>query len=157
MANEERKLTRPEILEILPHGDRFMFLSEATIVEPGKKAIGKLVDREDFDFLDDHFSGFNVLPGGLALEALAELLSLAVISGGEINPNKIGVLAGDNMRYKDFIRPDEDVSLEAEVANFRKNFGIGRGNVKMSVNGIVRAQGEITFAIVDKPPEMRST
>lgn len=144
-------LSRADIEKVLPHRRPFMFLGSVTVLEPGKHAIGTLADlREpDFDFLRGHFPGFRVIPGAIIMEALAELLGVAVASGLSEAGNKIGVLVGDKMHYRQMVKPGDALCLEAKVTHMRRN--IGRGNVKAILGDKVAAEGEITFALVDKP------
>ena len=143
-------LSRTDIEQVLPHRRPFMFLESVDEFEPGKRAVGTLADlREpDFDFLRGHFPDFRVVPGAIIMEALAELLGIAATSGLSQAGNKIGVLVEDKMRYRQMVRPGDPVRLEAEVTNMRRN--IGRGNVKAFLGDKVAAEGEITFALIDK-------
>ena len=144
------RLTRVDIEQVLPHRRPFMFLESVDELEPGKRAVGTLADlREpDFDFLKGHFPNFRIVPGAIIMEALAELLGVTVASGLSEADNKIGVLVEDRMRYRQMIKPGDPVRLEAEVTNTRRN--IGRGNVKAFLGDKVAAEGEITFALIDK-------
>ena len=143
-------LSRTDIEQVLPHRRPFMFLESVDVLEPGKHATGILADLRDpdFDFLKGHFPDFRVVPGAIIMEALAELLGVTAASGLSEADNKIGVLVEDRMRYRQMIKPGDPVRLEAEVTNMRRN--IGRGNVKAFLGDKVAAEGEITFALIDK-------
>ena len=144
------RLTRVDIEQVLPHRRPFMFLESVDELEPGKRAVGTLADlREpDFDFLRGHFPDFRVVPGAIIMEALAELLGIAAASGLSEAGNKIGVLVEDKMRYRQMVRPGNALRLEAEITHIRRN--IGRGNVRALLGDKVAAEGEITFALIDK-------
>ncbi len=148
------KLTRADIKQVLPHRRPFMFLESVEELEPGKRAVGTLSDlREpDFDFLRGHFPDFRVIPGAVIMETLAELLGVVAASGLSEGGNKIGVLVEDNMRYRQMVRPGDALRLEAEVTAMRRN--IGRGKVKALLGEKVAAEGEITFALIDKPENL---
>lgn len=143
-------LSRADIEKVLPHRRPFMFLESIDVLKPGKHAIGILADLRDpdFDFLRGHFPDFRVVPGAIIMEALAELLGVTAGSGFPETNNKIGVLVEDKMRYRQMIKPGDVVRLEAEVTNMRHN--IGKGNVKALLGDKVAAEGEITFALIDK-------
>lgn len=143
-------LSRTDIEQVLPHRRPFMFLESVDVLEPGKHAVGILTDLRDpdFDFLKGHFPDFRVVPGIIIMEALAELLDVAAASGFSEGDNKIGVLVEDRMRYRQMVKPGDSIRLEAEVTNMRRN--IGRGNVKALLGDKVAAEGEITFALIDK-------
>ncbi len=145
------RLTRADIERVLPHRRPFMFLESVDELEPGKRAVGILADLRDpdFDFLRGHFPDFRVVPGAIIMETLAELLGVAAASELSEAGNKIGVLVEDKMRYRQMVRPGDALRLEAEVTAMRRN--IGRGNVKALLRDKIVAEGEITFALVDKP------
>ena len=144
------RLTRTDIEQILPHRRPFMFLESVDVLEPGKHATGVLADLRDpdFDFLKGHFPDFRVVPGAIIMETLAELLGVAATSGLSKAGNKIGVLVEDKMRYRQIVKPGDALRLEAEITAMRRN--IGRGNVKAILGDKVAAEGEITFALIDK-------
>ena len=155
MALEQgRQIPRSDILRegILPHGKAFMFLESFKVVEPGKKVEGRLADRTlpEFDYLADHFPGFPIFPGALSLEALAELSGIAVLSGLPPDNTKIGVLRkAHDIEWKQPIKPDDVIDLEAEVVFFRHS--TGRAKIKAIKNGKIAVEGEITFMVGDKP------
>lgn len=146
------RLSRADIERVLPHRRPFMFLNSIEEFEPGKRAVGTLADlrEQEFDFLRGHFPDFRVVPGAIIMETLAELLGVAA-SGLSEAANKIGVLVEDKMRYRQMVKPGDSVRLEAEVTNMRRN--TGRGNVKALLGNKVAAEGEITFALLDRPKE----
>jgi len=148
---EQTKVDRSHIERFIPHRRPFMFLEDAKVIEPGKRAIGILADlREpDFDFLRGHFPGFQVVPGVILTEALAELATVAYASGFNTSTNKIGVLVEDKMRYKQMVRPGNIIRLEAEITNIRR--GIGFSNVRAIKDDAIVAEGTLTFALIDKP------
>ncbi len=150
MPPERRILQQADIEKILPHRRPFMFLERAEIVEPGIKASGILADlsQPDFVFLKGHFPVFPIVPGAIIMETLAELSGIAV-SGDE---NKIGVLRRDTMVYRQMIKPGDRVNLEAEIVSYKMN--VGKSKVKAVKDGKVAAEGEIVFAMIDKPEEL---
>lgn len=151
MSLEQQPIQRDQIAEgLIPHGKRFMFLENAQVLEPGRKAIGQLADRSrpELQYLADHFPRFPVFPGALTMEALAELSGIALSSGEQENSNLIGVLVEDHMKYRGIIKPEDEIKLEAEIVLFKR--GIGRSNVRALKGEKVIASGEIIFAMVDK-------
>lgn len=145
------RLSKADIEQILPHRRPFLFLESVDALEPGKHAAGILADLRDpdFDFLKGHFPDFRIVPGAIIMEALAELLGVAAASGFSGTNNKIGVLVEERMRYRQMVRPGDLIRLEAEVTDMRLN--IVKGKVKALLGDKVAAEGEITFAMVDKP------
>lgn len=151
MTLERRNLKRSDIEQILPHRRPFMFLESVEVIEPGVKATGTLEDlsHPDFAFLKGHFPSFPIVPGAILMETLAELSGIAVSSRISGQHNKIGVLRRDAMDYKQMVKPGDSVQLEAEVFALKMN--IGRSRVKAMKDGKIAAEGEIVFALIDKP------
>lgn len=145
------RLSRTDIEQILPHRRPFLFLESVDVLEPGKRAVGTFADlvNPDFDFLKGHFPDFRVVPGAIIMETLAELLGVAAASGLSGAVDKIGVLVEDKMRYRQMVRPGDTLRLEAEITAMRRN--IGKGSVRALLDDKIAAEGEITFALVDKP------
>ena len=150
MSTERRILQKEDIEHLLPHRRPFMFLESAEIIEPGK-AKGELADlsHPDFNYLKGHFPIFQVVPGAIIMETLAELSGIAL---GE-QENKIGVLRKDSMDYRQMIKPGDKVQLEAEIYSFR--MGMAKSKVKAVKEGKTAAEGEIIFALIDKPQESK--
>lgn len=150
MPPERRILQQADIEQILPHRRPFMFLGSAEIVEPGVKATGVLADlsHPDFAFLKGHFPVFPIVPGAIIMETLSELSGIAA---GE-DENKIGVLRRDTMVYRQMIRPGDKVDLEAEIVSYKMS--VGKSKVRALKDGKVVAEGEIVFAVIDKPQEL---
>lgn len=128
-----------------------MFLEFAEVVEPGRIATGQLADlsRPDFDFLKGHFPNNYIVPGVILMETLAELSGIAVTFMEENHDDRIGVLVADKMKYRQMVRPDEEVRLEVEIIGKKKNFW--KSKVKALKDGKIAVEGEITFALIDRP------
>lgn len=146
---EQPAIDRSHIESLIPHRRPFMFLEDVKVIEPGKRAVGILADltEPDFDFLKGHFPGFQVVPGVILTEALAELATIAHVSG--TGTDKIGVLVEDRMRYKQMVRPGDIVQLEAEITGIRRN--IGFSNIRAIKDDAIAAEGTLTFALIDRP------
>ncbi|OGH05767.1 MAG: hypothetical protein A2W22_06660 [Candidatus Levybacteria bacterium RBG_16_35_11] len=140
MTEYPRKLDRKEILKILPHKERFMFLESAEIIEPGR-AIGKLAKREDFDYLRDHSfpHAGEIFPGALTGEVLAELLGLTLTT------EQTGVLADMHIRPRGEIKPSDEVFLDAQVIETRGKFVFG--TAKATVDGKIVATVKLILAL----------
>ena len=143
MTEYPKKLDRNEILKILPHKERFMFLESAEIIEPGR-AIGRLAKREDFDYLRDHSFPHigEIFPGALIGEELAELLGLTLTT------EQTGVLAGMHIRPRGEITPNDDAFLDAQVTDTRGKFVFG--TAKATVESKTVATVELILALEDK-------
>ena len=89
-----------------------------------------------------------IMPGVLIAEALAQAGAVLLL-GMEENKGKIGVFTGiNNFKFRKQVVPGDVLELCAELVTYRH--GMGKANVKATVDGKVAAMGEISFAVVDK-------
>ena len=142
-------LTKAQIESIIPHRAPFIFLDEAREVVFGKRAVGVINDVSVHSFLSGHFPGFPVMPGALLVEALAEVGAVAVLGMPE-NRGKIAMLTGlDGWKFRKPALPEHVVLLEANITALRSNYGKGHG--KAISEDALLAEGDLSFAIVDRP------
>jgi 3-hydroxyacyl-[acyl-carrier-protein] dehydratase len=152
MERQQTILTREQIQEIIPHREPFLFVDRIVEVEYGRRAVGILDDPERTNaecWARGHFPGFPVMPGALILEALAEVGAVAALGLPE-NRGKIAMLTGvDKWRFRHSALPGKSIRLEAELVNMRSNFG--KGHARALSEGQTIAEGDLSFAIVDRP------
>jgi len=141
------KLTRDQVLELLPHRPPFLLVDEVEELEPGVRCVAtRTLSGDDFWFAG-HFPGNPVMPGVLIVEALAQTATIAAASGGDI-AGKIGLFAGiDKVRFKRVVKPGDIMRLEAEIVAVHGP--VGRAKVRATVAGQLACRGELMFAIVD--------
>ena len=147
-------LDRTDIEALLPHRDPFLFIDRIVEVEYGQRAVGIMEDAGAYEdtVLRGHFPGFPVLPGAIIVEALAEVGGIAALGMPE-NVGKIAMLTGlDRWKFRRPVRPGHTLRLEAELLRYRGNFG--RAKARASINGDLCAEGEISFAIIDRPEDL---
>lgn len=157
MDAEKTILNRAQIQEIIPHKDPFLFVDRIIEVEYGKRAVGILDDltrNANAFWVRGHFPNFPVIPGAILMEALAEVGAVAALGLPE-NRGKIAMLTAiKKWEFHHPAEPGKHVRLVAELTNMRGNYG--RGHVMAIGDDQILAEGDVSFAIVDKPAEMSS-
>ena len=119
----------------------------ATQIEPGMKVAGIKNITFNEPYFTGHFPGNPIMPGVLIVEALAQ----CACAGGlilEENKGKLGLFTGiDKMKFRRQVIPGDVLLLEVEFLAFRR--GMGKVEVRASVDGAVAAEGIIRFALVE--------
>ncbi|MCY4113431.1 MAG: 3-hydroxyacyl-ACP dehydratase FabZ [Chloroflexi bacterium] len=149
----EPPLDRAAIEAVIPHREPFLFVDRIVEIEYGRRAVGYIDDVGSLqaNVLRGHFPGFPVMPGVIIVEALAQVGGVAALGLPE-NCDKIAMLTGlDKWKFRTPARPGDQVRLETELLRVRANFGRGRG--RATIGDALVAEGEISFAIVDRPAE----
>ena len=147
MEKENVVFTNVEIQKILPHRYPFLLVDKITEFEEGKRIKGiKNVTANEPQFTG-HFPGNPIMPGVLITEALAQVGAVMLLSMPE-NKGKLGVFTGINgFKFRRQVVPGDTLVLEAELLTYRH--GMGKAQVKATVDGQMAAGGEISFAVVD--------
>ena len=147
MEKENVVFTNVEIQKILPHRYPFLLVDKITEFEEGKYIKGiKNVTANEPQFTG-HFPGNAIMPGVLITEALAQVGAVMLLSMPE-NKGKLGVFTGINgFKFRRQVVPGDTLVLEAELLTYRH--GMGKAQVKATVDGQMAAGGEISFAVVD--------
>jgi 3-hydroxyacyl-[acyl-carrier-protein] dehydratase len=140
------------ILDTIPHRYPFLLIDRIVELDAGKRAVGlKNVSANEW-FFEGHFPGNPIMPGVLIVEALAQVGAVAALSGDE-HAGKLGLFAGiDRMRFRRQVVPGDQLRLEVELTRLRGP--VGKATARATVDGEAAAQGELTFALVEKPESM---
>ena len=139
-------LNREQIKEIIPQRDPFLMIDEVEEYCPGEGATAYKYVREDEWYFKGHFPGNPIMPGVLITEALAQAGAVAILSMEE-NKGKNALFGGiNNMKFKRMVVPGDRLKLEVKI--IKRKGPIGVGEALATVDGIVAAKGELTFAVV---------
>ncbi len=140
-------LSAADIQQILPHRYPFLLVDQIIELEEGRRAVGLKGVTINEQFFAGHFPAYPVMPGVLIAEALAQVGAIAVLRVPEM-ANKIPFLVGlDNFRFKHQVVPGNTIRLEVTLSRLRSR--AGRGHGVATVDGIIAAEGDITFVVAD--------
>lgn len=121
-----------------------LMVDYVTEVVPGKYAKGYKVFADDEWFFKVHFPGEPNVPGALQLEALAQMLTIAITTQEG--------LAGETTRFISFetkckreILPGEKLDIETKVLSWKR--GICKGIGKGYVNGEIACEASMVITI----------
>ena len=143
----ETILNITQIQEILPHRYPFLLVDKIVEIEEGKSIKGIKNVTANEEFFCGHCPGKPIMLGVLITEALAQVGAVLLLSMDE-NRGKIGVFTGiNNFKFRRQVIPGDVLELNAELLQYRH--GMGKANVKATVDGQVAAMGEISFAVID--------
>ena len=140
-------LEKEDIEKIIPQRDPFLMIDKVEEYIPGESAIAYKSVREDEWYFKGHFPGNPIMPGVLITESLAQTGAVAILSMEE-NKGKNALFGGiDKMKFKRMVVPGDTLKLEVKI--IKRKGPIGVGEALATVNGIVAAKGELTFALVN--------
>lgn len=134
-----------EIMTVLPHKPPFLLIDKVIELDPGKKCVAKKAITIGEPHFAGHFPGRPVMPGVLIVEALAQTGAVAILTL-KGNEGKIPFFAGiNNFRFKKPVEPGDTLLLEVELTKIKGPVGKGTGTA--TVDGVIVAEGELTFAL----------
>lgn len=99
------------------------------------------------DFFNGHFPDYQVMPGVLIVEALAQVSAVVMLTK-DGNQGRLGLLAGiDKCRFKKQVTPGDQLRLEVEITRLKGPIGKGKGIA--TVDGELVCELELIFAFGD--------
>jgi 3-hydroxyacyl-[acyl-carrier-protein] dehydratase len=125
----------PAVLALLPHRYPFLLVDRVIALEPGRRAEGvKRVTGAEW------FAGAGAMPGGLIVEALAQLSAAVLLGLVDGASGALGYFLGiDRVRYRGVVRPGDELRLVVELRQFRRGICRTHGEAFVAARRIVRA------------------
>ena len=140
-----RELDIDGIQKILPHRYPFLLIDRVFDYEPGSYALARKCVSGNEGFFQGHFPAYPVMPGVLAIEALAQTGAVALLSMPE-NKGKLAFFGGiRNARFRQKIRPGDVLELRCELCRMHGPVGIGKAEAR--IDGKTAVSAELTFMI----------
>jgi len=142
----------PDIVEILPHREPFLFVDRVTHLDPGKAIVAERLLRADEPQFSGHFPGRPIMPGALVAEALAQASGLLIglsrkLSATPYQGPKSFLLAATNVKFTQPAAPGDLLILRA--AADRDLGGLFRFDVEAAVGSGIVAKGSLMLTAVE--------
>jgi 3-hydroxyacyl-[acyl-carrier-protein] dehydratase len=112
------KLTKQDIIELLPHREPMLLIDELSEIEKLSSAQAIVKVRKDSFFVQGHFPENPVMPGVLIVESFGQAAAALTAHGldEETYKNKLVFLMGvEKARFRNPVIPDCDLVLKIEA------------------------------------------
>jgi beta-hydroxyacyl-ACP dehydratase FabZ len=133
-----------EIMGILPHRYPMLLVDRIIECDWEKRIVGIKNLTMNEQIFQGHFPGHPVMPGVLAIEAMAQtggvLLSRVLKQEGKI----AYFLSIDNARFRKVMQPGDQMRIEVEITKIR--LGMSKVHGKVLVDGEIAAEADLMFA-----------
>jgi len=144
-----------QIMAILPH--RYPFLLIDRVLERSRKkrivAIKNVTINEPF--FQGHFPDYEIMPGVLMVEAIAQAGGVLLLPEVPDHENKLLVFSGiDRARFRRPVTPGDQLRIEVDVLNWRPLAARLEG--KVYVEGKLVCEATIMCAVVPRPSRIGS-
>ena len=129
----------------------FQMVEKVTEIIPNEYAKGIKNVSVNEPYFAGHFPEMPVMPGVLIIESLAQLCSLVIEPNDDsiTDPDTVYVLLkADGFKFVKAVVPGDTLTLEAKV--LLASSGLYKFSVKASVDGQLRAKGELAFTAAKK-------
>src|ERR1700692_1946644 len=138
------------IREILPH--RYPFLLVDAILELEEdRIVGIKNVTINEPFFAGHFPDFPVMPGGLIVEAMAQVAGVLVLKSIPDRKNKLVLLASvEEAKFRRPVLPGDQLRIEMKVT--RRKASVAKMYGQATVNGVVVAEATLMCKLADKVP-----
>jgi len=142
-------LTTEKIMEYLPHRFPMLLVDRIVEVESGKRIVGIKNVTINEPFFQGHFPGHPIMPGVLIIEAMGQVGGLLLMDAVE-KPDDYVVyfMALDNVKWRRPVVPGDQLELELEMLQFRRQVCRMRG--RGMVDGHIVAEADLMARIVEK-------
>ena len=143
---KKKKLNSIELLEFQQNRYPYLYIDYVAEVIPGKSAKGHKNFTNNEWFFPVHFVGAPNVPGAIQMEALAQMLTVAITTLPG-NKGKFTRAISYDVRFKREILPGEKLDIETKVLSWKRGLceGIGKG----IVSGEVACEATLKIIIPD--------
>ncbi len=148
MPDTKGTMNIEDIKKYLPHRYPFLFIDKVLeIKEDGIIAIKNVTGNESY-FIG-HFPGYQVMPGVLQIEALAQAAALFVIFKYNLKSKPVYFMSIDKVKFRNQVVPGDTLRLEIVLERFGGRVARVKGKGFVGDNLALEAQ---MVAVISKSP-----
>lgn len=140
------KLNYVELQEYQPNRYPFLMIDFVEEVIPGKSAKGYKNLTNNEWYFPMHFPGSPNMPGALQLEALAQMLTVAITTLPG-NKGKVTHALSHQVRFRKEVLPGDKLVIETQVLSWQR--GICKGKGIGYTNGEIACEADMLITIPD--------
>jgi len=146
MSDQGFSLDAIELQRFQPNRYPFLMIDHVELVVPGKLARGfKNLSLNEW-FFPIHFPGHPNMPGALQLEALAQMLTVAVTTQPGLE-GKVTHALSHTVRFRKEVVPGDRFEIETEVISWSRGICKGRGIGR--TNGDIACEADMLITVPD--------
>lgn len=144
MENKGFRLNAKELQKYQPNRYPLLMIDYVTEVIPGVSAKGYKNLTNNEWFFPVHYPCDPNMPGCLQLEALAQMLTIAILTQDGLEGEYVYGIQ-HTIRYKREIHPGDRLDIEAKVLSWKR--GVCKGHVVGKVNEIIMVEADMMIAV----------
>ena len=145
------KLTKSEIIELLPHREPMLLIDELINIKHLQSATAIMNVKKDSFYVDGHFPGNPVLPGVLIVEAFGQAAAALTAHGidkKEYDNKLVFLMSVEKAKFRNPVVPNCKLELNIEAIRSHGRVWKYKGTAK--VDGKRMADAEWSATIVDR-------
>lgn len=139
-------LNAMELQKYQPNRYPFLMIDYVSEVVPGKSAKGYKNLTNNEWYFPHHFPDGPNMPGALQLEALAQMLTVAITTLPGLE-GKVTHALSHTVRFRKEVLPGEQFVIETKVLSWKR--GICKGKGIAYTNGEIACEADMTITIPD--------
>ena len=141
------KMTREEIMAVIPHRDPMLLVDTVKEMEPCEHNTTIFYVDPSREIFKGHFPSEPVLPGVYSVECMAQTADILLLSA-ERYAGKIPLFLGiNNVRFLRKILPGDTIEICAKMASERVEKAIATCSAEIYNHGELTATGDVTLAM----------
>ena len=144
MNKKPFSLNSIELQEYQPNRYPFLMIDKVVDVCPGKYAIGYKNLTNNEWYFPKHFENHPNMPGALQLEAMAQMLTVAITTLDGLK-GKVTHALEHTVRFKKEVLPGDRLDINTKLISWKRGIAIGNGVCR--VNGEEVSSAKMTITI----------